>query len=130
MAKQNELILGTDVIVGKNLTLVSGYKNLGLQLVNRLSTRRGTLFYDPNYGDDLRLFMNRPINQAIIDQIRYTIKSQCEQDPRVNNADVTVSYDSSTLSLEVDIFVTTLLGPFTLVISVNSLSVSLLTIEN
>jgi phage baseplate assembly protein W len=129
MAKQNELILGTDVIIGKNVTLVSGYKSLGLQLMKRLSTRRGTLFYDLNYGDDLRLFMNRPINQAILDQIKYTIKSQCEQDPRVNNADVTVNYNNSTLSLEVDIFITTLLGPFTLVISVNALTIDLITLE-
>lgn len=129
MAKQNELILGTDVVIGKNLTLISGYRSLGEQLIKRLSTRRGTLFYDLNYGDDLRLFMNRPINQAILDQIRYTIKSQCEQDPRVNNADVTVNYNSSTLSLEVDIFVTTLLGPFTLVISVSALTIELITID-
>jgi len=130
MAKQNELILGTDVVVGKNVTLISGYKNLGLQLIKRLSTRRGTLFYDKNYGDDLRLFMNKPINQAILDHIKYTIKSQCEQDPRVNNADVTVAYNSSALALEADIFVTTFLGPFTLVISVTNLNVDLLSIDS
>ena len=130
MATQNDLILGTDVVIGKNVTLVSGYKSLGLQLIKRLSTRRGTLFYDKNYGDDLRLFMNKPINQAILDHIKYTIKSQCEQDPRVNNADVTVAYNSSTLALEADIFVTTFLGPFTLVISVTNLNVDLLSIDS
>lgn len=130
MANQNELILGTDLVIGKNVTLVSGYKSLGMQLVKRLSTRRGTLFYDSGYGDDLRLLMNSPVNDSTIDRLKYTIKSQCEKDPRVDNADVAAEYNPSTLSLEATIFVTTLLGSFTLVISVDALTINLLTIDS
>jgi len=125
----NQALLGTDVKVGKVLTLISGYQNLATQLIRRLSTRRGTLFYDPNYGDDIRLFMNSPINNATLEQIKYTIKRQCEADPRIDNADVSATYSQSTLTLEVDIALTTFLGPFTLVISVDALTIELLTIS-
>lgn len=125
----NQKLLGTDVVIGKNVTLVTGFENLGLQLIKRLSTPRGALFYDPNYGDDVRLFLNKPITPSTIKQIEYVVKTQCEQDPRVDNADVSVTYNQSILALIVTISITTFLGPFTLVISVSSLTIEMLTIS-
>jgi phage baseplate assembly protein W len=112
------------------VTLVTGFENLGLQLIRRLSTPRGALFYDPNYGDDIRLFLNKPITPSTIKQIEYVVKTQCEQDPRVDNADVSVTYNQSLLALVVTISITTFLGPFTLVISVSSLTIDMLTISS
>jgi phage baseplate assembly protein W len=126
----NQKLLGTDVVIGKNVTLVTGFENLGLQLIRRLSTPRGALFYDPNYGDDIRLFLNKPITPSTIKQIEYVVKTQCEQDPRVDNADVSVTYNQSLLALVVTISITTFLGPFTLVISVSSLTIDMLTISS
>lgn len=129
MAQVQQADLGTDIKIGKVLTFESGYQNLVTQLIRRLSTRRGALFYDPNYGDDIRLFMNRPITQTTLNQIAFTVKSQCELDPRVKDADVEVSYTQATISFSIKISITTFQGPFTFVLSVTALDVNLLKIQ-
>lgn len=122
--------LGTDIVVGKNLKTITGFDNLARQLIYRLSIPRGSLFWDPDCGDDIRLFLNSKISPSLLDQIKSVVKTQCEQDPRVDNADVEIIYNKTNLSLEITIYVTTFEGPFTLVLSVNSLSIETLTISS
>lgn len=119
---------GTDIRIGKVVSLSSGLKNLQEALVRRLTTARGSLFYDPDYGLDLRVFINQEINADTLDQIRASLEQQLELDERVKNIDATVKYDSSNFKLNIVIQVTPNIGQtFILVVSVDKLTVELLT---
>jgi len=119
---------GTDIRISKVVSLSSGLKNLQEALVRRLTTARGSLFYDPDYGLDLRVFINQEINADTLDQIRASLEQQLELDERVKNIDATVKYDSSNFKLNIVIQVTPNIGQtFILVVSVDKLTVELLT---
>ena len=57
-----------DATFGLNpfLPLVSGLANLGQELLHRLSTPRGSLPYDADYGYDLRELLNETMTSAAI----------------------------------------------------------------
>lgn len=119
---------GTDIRISKVVSLSSGLRNLQDALIRRLSTARGSLFYDPDYGLDLRLFVNQEINADVLDQIRASLEQQLELDERVKNIDATVKYDASNFKLNIRIQVTPNIGQtFILVVSVDKLTVELLT---
>lgn len=119
---------GRDIRIGKVVGTKSGLKNLIEALVRRLSTAKGSLFYDLEYGLDLRLFLNYEIDRDTLDEIRVSIEQQLERDERVQQARCSVDFNAQTFSLKIDIQVTPVIGQtFTLVVSVNKLSVQLLT---
>src|SRR4051812_20722035 len=55
--------LGTDIKgifdTGSMLSLATGLENVGNAMCRRLITPRGALFYDPEYGFDVRSFLNK-----------------------------------------------------------------------
>ena len=50
--------------LNQEMTLVGGLLNLGQALAHRLETPRGGLFYDGDYGTDLRAYCNDTMTQA------------------------------------------------------------------
>lgn len=122
--------LGTDVFVLNDLplrwTLVTERQNLGCALARRLSTPRGALDHDPNYGYDLRGSLNEGLTQTALSQLRGAISSECEKDERVLRCDADVVYIAASSSLTVNLTITTNDGPFALVLQVTSVSVDVL----
>lgn len=122
---------GTDIRIGKVVSLESGLKNLITALYRRLSTAKGSLFYDPEYGLDLRIFLNSEITTDTLDEIRVAIEQQLERDERVEEVRADVTYNLKDLNedfrLDIKIQVTPVIGQtFTLVLGVNELTVELL----
>lgn len=121
---------GTDINclsgMDPRLRLLDGRANLGQALVARLGTPRGGLFYDPNYGTDLRAYVNEAMSPAALARVRADVQAECAKDERVSACTASTSYDAATRTLLVQVAIQTAGGPFRLVLAVTSVSVELL----
>ena len=121
---------GTDIActtsIGPRFGLASGFINLANALVRRLITPRGTLDYAPDYGYDVRDWLNHDNGQTSKFTLQAAIDSECQKDERVQIATSTV--DTSVRdTLSITIQVITAAGPFkfvTTIDKVNALIVS------
>lgn len=100
-------------------SVITGPRVVAEAVARRLITPRGGLFYDLNYGYDVRQFLNAIITPGLAS----TISSQCEQealkDERVLGASVVVIQGPgqlSQLTLNVDLKLQS--GPFKFVMTV------------
>ena len=131
MALPNNADLGIGITgvlgAGKTWKTVSGYTNLGNAIARRLTT--DGLFYDSSYGIDIRVYLNSPFSAQLASELALKIEQQCLQDERVTAVGVTTQYNQTLKSLTIRLALTSSVGPFTLILVVNSLTVELLTIE-
>jgi phage baseplate assembly protein W len=106
--------------------LKSGRENLAEAIARRLITPLGSLFYDPNYGLDLRQYLN----EALTDEVRYEIETlaatECEKDERVLAAEVKLIDTSTPRTLQLAISLETAEGPFRLILAINAVTVEVL----
>ena len=109
------------------LALTSGRMLLAQDLCARLTTP--TLWYDPGYGYDLRLFLNGTWDAATEFQCRTGTQAECLKDDRVQEAAVGVTFYPRTSKLLVKIELTDGDGPFTLTLEVTSVTVEILKLE-
>jgi len=109
-----------------NFGLVSGTTNLGQALAHRLETPRGGLFYDPNYGTDIRSYLNEAIGPKTLPQLASDVQAECLKDERVLSCTCGVQFISASKSLKLSINVATAAGPFTFILAVTSVTVTLL----
>lgn len=120
---------GVDVFCSNDfdptMPMVSGPKLAILRLARRLYTPRGSCPHAPNDGIDIRDFLNTPTPTTIIaGQIRVELL----KDEACLSADVTVIQGGTFQRREmtVNIAVELAEGPFSLVLSVNDVTVELL----
>lgn len=123
---------GTDISCYPDLdplgTLVSGNTALAQAIARRLITPRGSLFYDTNYGTDLRLYLNEGMTNEAQSRIKSAIEAECAKDERVSSVTADVVYSSAARTLAITITLVGGSGPFSLTLAVTSLTVSLLTV--
>ena len=103
----------------------SGLALLGDALYRRLITPRGRLLDDPNYGYDLTQWINADVDASDIDQMQQNIRAECLKDQRVLSATATTNLTNADV-LVITIAVTTALGPFSLVLAVSAVGVTVL----
>jgi len=124
--------LGTDIgcypDLDASFATVTAFILLGQDLARRLETARGGLFYDSQYGLDLREMVNDTATLANARKRQTQIKGEVEKDERVQRATVTVTYLLNSSSATVKLVVETAAGPFTYILNVTALTVSLLKI--
>jgi phage baseplate assembly protein W len=122
--------LGVDISCYPDLdagfALVSGYTALGQALARRLETPRGGLFYDPDYGTDVREMVNDAATSAFAQQRQQQIEAEALKDERVGTATATVTYSPATSTAAVKLTVDTAVGPFTFVLAVTQISIAVL----
>lgn len=106
--------------------LASGLRNLGNQLARRLSTVLGTMPDDPNYGFDVRDFLNGGFTTAQLGQIQSGASRECLKDPRVQDCAAIFSWNSPLAAMTVTLQITTADGTFEFVLGVSDLTVELL----
>jgi hypothetical protein len=139
MTQPNVLDLGSDLSCVSDLNphmgVVSGRRLLAEAIARRLQTPKGALLDDPNYGYDLVGQLNADISQGDLGRIAAAITSECQKDQRVFSAAVTVvaatipgAGNTSLLGLKVTISLITGVGPFSLVIGVAGVTLTLLSI--
>lgn len=121
---------GTDLFGINDLDLamreVSGRELLAQAIARRLQTPRGGLFYDNDYGYDLRALVNAP--ELPKKTVETNIENEVLKDERILDAVVDVRYEGDPAD---QLFVRLLLrdgtGPFALVLSVSDVTVEILT---
>jgi hypothetical protein len=124
--------LGIDISCTDDLdpafTPVTGTLALAQAIARRLITPRGGLFYDLEYGLDLRAYLNAGIAQS--DGFAYRlgaqIESECLKDERVLSVNADVTFDPQTESLTVLLSGVAGAGPFRLVLSIDAVTVEIL----
>ena len=121
---------GTDISLYPDLdasfSTVTGFTLIGQDLARRLETPLGGLFYDSNYGYDVREMVNDASTQANVLKRQSGIERECKKDERILNARATVTFSPATQTAAVKILIDTALGPFTMILAVTQLTVALL----
>jgi phage baseplate assembly protein W len=122
--------LGVDISCYPDLdagfSLVSGRTALGQALARRLETPRGGLFYDPDYGTDVREMVNDAATSAFAQQRQQQIEAEALKDERVGTATATVTYSPPTSTATIKLDVDTAAGPYTFILAVTGVSIALL----
>jgi hypothetical protein len=91
-------------------------------LIRRLTTPRGSLPDDDNYGFDLRGYCNRGVTLTDLQSLTQQIAGEVRKDDRVSDATVIVAYSTTARSISVSLTITPTdpLGTFTLVFAVTN----------
>jgi phage baseplate assembly protein W len=122
--------LGTDVsatdTLDPNFTLVTGTRVVAEACFRRLTTERGSLWYAPDYGTDVREMMLAKMDQRRLDAWRSKIEAEVRKDQRVDTVSASIAFDPRTEIAKVSVAATTAAGPFDLVLAVSGVTVELL----
>ena len=113
--------------IDKGFALVTGFKAVAQALARRLQTPRGGLFYDLDYGTDVRDLVEEGLTAREIAEWQAAIAQECEKDERVEHADATIALDAAASTATIKVRVETSAGPFQFVLAVSALTVALLT---
>jgi phage baseplate assembly protein W len=118
---------GVDITALPDLAFqtITGPENLVQAIARRLVTPRGGLFYDDQYGFDVRAYLN----ETLTDDVRFSLETlcaaECEKDERVESAEVTLqTVNLNSLRLEVSLETTG--GPVRFILPVNAVSAEVL----
>lgn len=103
---------------------VSARRTLAEAIVRRLTTPRGRLIDDANYGFDLTQFLNDDVSPVDLAELKAAAESECLKDERVIAADVSLQLTGNVLV--VTILVQDANGPFPLVAAVSAITATLL----
>jgi hypothetical protein len=102
---------GTDLSCSSDLTptmaSVDAFSTRAISeaIVRRLDTPRGALVDDPDYGTDLRGFLNRGATAAELNALSDKVRAEVQRDDRVRSATVSLRMSEATRTLRVDIAV-------------------------
>jgi hypothetical protein len=124
---------GTDFWIGgatldadPSMRLVTGRDLLSQNLVCRFSTARGTVIDCPNDCLDLRDEISDGLTQSQLNALQGQIQQEALKDQRVQAISVTTTFDAATSTLTVVMNITSLYGPFQLVLQISDVTVQLL----
>jgi hypothetical protein len=111
-----------------SMSEISGLPMLGQALCRRISTPRGTLVDDPNYGYDVTAELNDDLAPSDLPRIGSNVDAQFKKDERVFSSSTTVTLEplpDGTLSIVSSVVPAG--GPsFTLTLSASAVTVTLL----
>jgi hypothetical protein len=98
---------------------------LAQAIARRLTTPRGGLFYDSDYGTDIRRWLNAAVQP--LGRIGFEVQNEALKDERVKRANATVTIVGGTLNIDLKLVDAD--GPFTLTLSVNQLTVDIINFQ-
>jgi hypothetical protein len=105
---------------------ISGRRVLVEAIARRFETPRGSLFYDSDYGLDLRAYVGEGFDSSEVFELQASIEAECLKDERVNAARARVTMNAATGELRVLLSIEAGDGPFRFVLSVSDVSVAIL----
>lgn len=103
---------------------ITGWECLAQDVVWRLQTDRGTLFYDSTYGLNIRKWLHSVDSDEMRFDIETSIEAELEKDPRILEASVSVTQVLRD-QLDIELQLETADGPFQLIISATEYAVLL-----
>lgn len=96
---------GTDIRCVDDLdptfAIVTGERAIAQALARRLTTPRGGLFYDGEYGFDLRRYANSDFDASVAFRVSAAVEAECRKDERVADATADTTYDAATETMRV-----------------------------
>jgi hypothetical protein len=101
---------------------------IGQRIVRRLSTPRGALALigdDPNFGYDVRQWINNKAGPGDIALAQAAIESECLKDEQIIGVTASIAFSANTSAMTVTLQLVTGVGPFTLTLNVNQLTVDM-----
>lgn len=107
-----------------NLGLVTGNTAVAEACYRRLMTPRGSYSWDPTYGLYIRGMLNETMSDQRIATWQREIANELEKDERVLNANATITRNGTSIAISIEIL--TANGPFSFVLGVSSVTVSIL----
>lgn len=121
---------GSDISVFPDLDpgfgIITGTRVVAEAVAKRLLTPRGVLAGAPHYGFDVRALVNEYIRDRDQARLQSAIEREAEADERVKRASCQISYDSIAQVMHITVGIETDAGPFSLVLGVTAVSVTLL----
>lgn len=117
---------GTDVSCVSDFSAesleVSGLQVVGEAIARRLTTPRGWLIDDLDYGTDLREYLGIEYTSRVQSKIIGDTKAECLKDERIQSVAASVdSFDIAGRAMTLRISLTIAGGPFTLVLTITAL---------
>lgn len=122
---------GTDVSTFPDLDpqfrLITGQRVVAEAVARRWLTPRGSVSYDETYGEDVRAYLNAPVDGPRLRALEAALQAQAVTDERVQSAVVSLvaTGTAAALRLRVTGRLVTAAGPFTLVLTVGQLVANL-----
>jgi hypothetical protein len=116
----------TQLDADPSLRTTTGRYLLVQSLLCRQTSPRGSYIDCPNDCIDIRALVGAGMTPAAILQLYASIQSELLKDQRVTTAIVTGSYSYQTAGLTINEAITSAYGPFTMVLNVSSVTVTLL----
>lgn len=120
---------GTDIstfpIPDTTFSPIAGFRVLHEALARRLLTRKGLLPFHPDYGVDLRQYLNEAVTDQTLQDAKATAMAELRQDERVDTIDATVTFTASTGVLSFLFRGQSASGPFVFTLAVSALSVAI-----
>jgi hypothetical protein len=118
---------GTDVSTFPDLdasfAVVAGPHVVGESLARRLTTPPGGLFYDSQYGFDLRNYLNEGGVPSRLPEIQAAVEREAIKDERVKDVGAAVTFDLPSATLKVTLRVTLGSGvTFSLVLAISAVT--------
>jgi hypothetical protein len=107
----------------------TGFECLAQDLYHRLTTDRGGLFYDPNYGYNVINLLNGGFTPPELAAARQGIAAECRKDERVHTCTARLTLNQATSHLLIEISIDTEAGPFSLVLGVSAVTVQILSVN-
>lgn len=107
-------------------TLVSDGRVLCEAVARRLMTPRGSLPFHPDYGFDVRSYLNESMSADDVYRFKSSVERECEADERVASADASVSFEANSSRLRLSVIVTTASGEYRFTLLVTQLTTELL----
>ncbi len=124
---------GSDVSTFPDLdptfAIIDGNRVLAEAILRRLTTTREGLFYDGDYGLDVRAWLNESLVPKRLYLLQRQIEAECEKDERVLSADATLDLNAVAHTLTVTLIVDTSEDAFKLTLGIDQVSASILAIE-
>jgi len=124
--------LGADVKLLNDLDVasrwVSGTGVVRQDILHRLTTRRGALLEDPDFGLDLKGLLNAVLPPSEFAALPGQVEAEVRKDERVDSVDVRItrSAESGPAEWEIALTLGTASGPFELILSVSNARVKIL----
>ncbi|MET0403045.1 MAG: hypothetical protein ABW123_11610 [Cystobacter sp.] len=115
-----------DASLALSMSTSSVRKMVGEALCRRFCTARGALWAHPDYGEDLRAFLNEVITDEALHRCASAAELEAEQDERILSASAVVTYDAANEKLSLALEVETDVGPFEYLLAVDELTVTLI----
>jgi phage baseplate assembly protein W len=124
---------GTDISTLPDLdptfALVTGPRVVAGSLARIYTTPQGSDAWHPDYGRDLRRFLNAPMDAATLAQVQAEAEDGARSDERVQDVTVAAAFEPLTSRLMLRVEVVLADGPFLLTLAIGDVSATILEVR-